>query len=229
MRIDATLACAAFSLCLCAWPVYALDVAAPRVTAANIANSGNGHGSPACVSCHGANGEGNPLTGFPRLAGLPSGYIERQLENFASGKRVNAIMTPIAQTLSPEERQAIAHYYAKVAAQGNHEPPQSTSPEAAALTPGEILAVRGRWSEDLPACSQCHGSGGQGVGDAFPPLNGQPSLYIENQLRDWQAGTRDPGPMGLMGGIAKKLTADDVKAVAAYLSALPQRTGAASP
>jgi cytochrome c553 len=229
MRIDATLACAAFSLCLGAWPVYARDVTTSRVTAAGIANAGNGHGSPACSSCHGANGEGNPLAGFPRLAGLPAGYIERQLENFASGKRANAIMMPIARTLCVGERQVIANYYAKLATQSNHEPAQSTSPNAASLMPGETLAVRGRWGEDLPACSQCHGSGGQGVGDTFPPLTGQPTLYIENQLRAWQSGTRDPGPMGLMGRIAKKLTADDVKTVAAYLGALPLRNGAASP
>jgi len=229
MRIDATLVCVAFGLWLGALPVHAGDVTAPRVTGASIANAGNGSGAPACATCHGANGEGNPALGAPRLAGLPVGYVERQLENFASGKRVNAMMMPIAKSLSLEDRQVIAGYYAKVPAQGNHEPAQSTSPNAAPFTPGEMLAVRGRWSEDLPACAQCHGSGGEGVGDSFPPLTGQPALYIEKQLRAWQMGTRDPGPQGLMGGIAKKLTADDVKAVATYLSALPLHNGAASP
>lgn len=234
MRVDATLACAAFGLWLGALPVYAIEVMAPRVTGASVANAGNGRGSPACATCHGANGEGNAAIGAPRLAGLPAGYLERQLENFGSGKRANAMMMPIAKSLSPEERRVIADYYAKVPTKGHQEPARSTSSESASpnatpLTPGETLAVRGRWSEDLPGCAQCHGSGGQGVGDSFPPLTGQPALYIENQLRAWQSGARDPGPLGLMGGIAKKLTADDVKSVAAYFSALPLHNRAASP
>ena len=228
MRVDATLACATLSLWLGALPVHAGDVTAPRVTGASMANAGNGHGAPGCATCHGASGEGNPALGAPRLAGLPAGYLERQLEIFANGKRANAMMMPIAKSLSSEEREVIADYYAKVPTQGNQEPAQSTSPNAGAPSPGETLAVRGRWSEDLPACAQCHGNDDQGVGDSFPPLTGQPALYIENQLRAWQSGSRDPGPLGLMGGIAKKLTADDVKAVAAYLSALPLHNGAAS-
>jgi thiosulfate dehydrogenase len=47
-------------------------------------------------------------------------------------------------------------------------------------------------------------------------LAGQPGSYIANQLRAWQNDQRDPGPQGLMGGIANKLTAADVAAVAAY-------------
>ena len=28
------------------------------------------NGAPACMTCHGANGEGNPAAGFPHLAGM---------------------------------------------------------------------------------------------------------------------------------------------------------------
>lgn len=78
------------------------------------------------------------------------------------------------------------------------------------------MATRGRWLDELPACIQCHGGDGGGVGANFPPLVGQPASYISNQLRAWQNGQRDPGPLGLMGAVAKKLSERDVAAVAGY-------------
>ncbi|HEY5264081.1 MAG TPA: c-type cytochrome, partial [Steroidobacteraceae bacterium] len=44
-------------------------------------------------------------------------------------------------------------------------------------------------------------------------------IYLENQLRAWQSGTRSAGPQGLMGGIAGKLSAADIHAVAAVFAA----------
>lgn len=40
-----------------------------------------------CQSCHGANGEGSQASNAPRLAGLQSWYIVRQLNNFRAGTR----------------------------------------------------------------------------------------------------------------------------------------------
>jgi cytochrome c553 len=64
-----------------------------------------------CANCHGSSGEGG-LTGAPRLAGLPQTYLVQQLAAYASGGRQHAVMTPIAQGLTPSEREAIAAYYA---------------------------------------------------------------------------------------------------------------------
>ena len=177
---------------------------------------GNGHGAPACVTCHGAHGEGIPANGFPRLAGLNTTYLMTQLDAFANGQRINPIMSPIAQTLSKEDRAAVATYYASL----NNE---ATVPVPVAVknSPGELLATKGRWSKGLPACVQCHGEMGSGVGTAFPALAGQSSVYIENQLRAWQKGTRAPGPLGLMKVIASKLSATDIHEVATYFSTLP--------
>ena len=40
-----------------------------------------------CVTCHGANGEGNTALNSPKIAGLPDWYVERQLHNFKNGIR----------------------------------------------------------------------------------------------------------------------------------------------
>lgn len=66
-----------------------------------------------CTSCHGANGQGGS-TGAPRLAGQPQAYLVRQLEAYASGQREHSVMTPIAKGLRPQEREAIAAYYARL-------------------------------------------------------------------------------------------------------------------
>ena len=182
---------------------------------ASIALSGNTRGVPACVTCHGASGAGGVANGFPRLSGLNADYLQTQLDAFANGQRRNAMMTPIAQILSPEERAALARYYSGLTIPTNPSPPPS--PE----TIGVQLALKGRWSNGLPACVQCHGATGAGVGRTFPALAGQSALYIENQLHAWQQGARAPGPMGLMKLIAAKLSAAEIKSVAAYFAALP--------
>ena len=65
-----------------------------------------------CAACHGARGEGNAQTGVPLIAGQIQAYLERQLAAFANGRRESRTMSPIAGALSPEERAAVAAYYA---------------------------------------------------------------------------------------------------------------------
>lgn len=181
-----------------------------------IALHGNDRGAVACVVCHGAHGEGIPANGYPRLAGLKAEYIQAQLEAFSSGQRSNAMMPAIAQALSHDERIAVANYYADL-----NDSATLPAPLAEINSAGERLAVQGRWSQSLPACTQCHGELGAGVGSIFPALAGQSSIYIENQLRAWQQGTRAAGPLALMTVVASKLTSADIHDVAAYFSALP--------
>jgi cytochrome c553 len=179
-----------------------------------IATQGTAKGIAACISCHGAKGEGNAAAGFPRLAGVSASYLSAQLAAFAAGKRQNPIMEPLAKLLSTNDRNAVATYFAtlppalEIKANGG----ESAKPSDI----GAWLANRGRWDQGLPACAQCHGPGGTGVGPTFPPLVGQPALYIASQLHGWKNGTRPPGPMALMSAVASKLSDTDITAVAAY-------------
>lgn len=196
------------------------------LSGATIASQGNGAGVPACASCHGAKGEGNAAAGFPRLAALPAGYLAEQLDAFASGARANPVMQPFVKGLTAPQRQAVAAYYGGLA-----DPlPQLAAPPDDSATPaqtGAWLATRGRWLDGLPACAQCHGPNGSGVGAHFPPLAGQPEAYLVAQLNAWKAGSRPPGPLGLMHAVAAKLSDTDIKAVAQYYAALPEQLHAA--
>jgi len=204
--------------------VSSLATAAHAASGQQIANSGTS-GAPACSSCHGDQGEGQPSSGFPRLAGLNAQYLEHQLSSFKDGTRKNDIMQPIAAALTDDERNAVAEYYA-----GLHPPKaEEALPDKALVAAGAALAAVGDWPKGLPGCSQCHGAGGLGVGHAFPQLAGQSASYIENELQAWKSGDRKNDPMGLMANVAKKLTDDQIKSVAAYYASLPVEAQSAHP
>jgi cytochrome c553 len=73
---------------------------------------GNGNGALPCAACHGAQAQGNPIIGAPKLAGLPAATITAALAQIATGQSGNAIMQSIARALSPEDVQAVALYVA---------------------------------------------------------------------------------------------------------------------
>ncbi len=176
----------------------------------------------ACITCHGAEGEGMAAAGFPRLAGLSAGYMRKQLADFASGARANPIMQPIAAALSAEEADAVT---AMLADKPGPEV-ERVGRTAAVEGPGETLALRGAWERNIPECVACHGPSGVGVGDAFPPLAGQSAQYLAAQLNAWRQGTRKNDPNDLMGHIARSLTDDEVKAVSAYFAGLTDQGAA---
>ncbi|WP_175838118.1 c-type cytochrome [Burkholderia anthina] len=187
-----------------------------------LATQGSTTGVAACIGCHGAQGEGNAAAGFPRLAGTNAAYLSAQLAAFADGSRQNPVMQPLAKLLSAHERDAVSAYFASLPA------PAAIAAGTASIEPantGAWLATRGRWSDGLPACAQCHGAGGLGVGTAFPSLVGQPAAYIAGQLNAWKHGTRAPGPMALMPMVAGKLSDADIDAVAAYYARGGATTG----
>lgn len=205
------------------WLALAWTSPTDAATAPALVSQGNGHGAPPCQSCHGTDGGGQAPAGFPRLAGLDAGYLRRQLDDYARGTRTNALMQPIAQALSADERGMVAAYYARLPVPAKA---AATKPaDGPADDTGATLATRGRWSARVPACEQCHGPGGVGVGANFPPLAGQPATYIQAQLKAWQQGTRRNDPLGLMQHLSRALSAQDIAAVAQWFAAQPLDTG----
>ena len=72
---------------------------------------------PACMSCHGATGKGNPLSGYPVLAGQHAAYTEQRLKDYRAGEKIandddvnGQIMADVAKYLSDEEIKAVASY-----------------------------------------------------------------------------------------------------------------------
>jgi len=174
----------------------------------------------ACFSCHGLDGSGSAAA--PRLAGLPPGYLLKQLEDYADGRRSHAPMSAIASALGPRDRREVAFYYASL-------PPRwrrQAAPGATAAV--ERLYHRGDPRRGLAPCASCHGIRGEGIGAANPPLAGQPAAYLEAQLQLWQVGKRRNDPRDLMLHISRRLRPDEAAGLAAYAARLPGSTAPAA-
>lgn len=170
----------------------------------------------ACAGCHGADGMGMAAVGFPRLAGLSAGYLAKQMGDFRSGARANPIMQPIAAALSDEEIDAVTRTLAAMPAPAYPRIGRAEKAEGS----GARLALRGAWERNIPECVSCHGPGGLGVGDTFPPLAGQSAQYLSAQLNAWRQGTRKNDPDDLMGHVARSLSDAEVTAVSDYFASL---------
>ncbi len=83
-------------------------------------SGGEGGARYACATCHGVRGEGNGFDA-PRLAGLPAGYLQKQMEDYATGLRPHEVMRDVARFLDSHERVRVANHYAAL-------PPQALSP-----------------------------------------------------------------------------------------------------
>lgn len=65
----------------------------------------------ACESCHGPNGEGEPVSGVPYLGGQYSHYISLQIQMFRQGYRKSQQMIVPAHNLSEQDITAVAAYF----------------------------------------------------------------------------------------------------------------------
>lgn len=173
-----------------------------------------------CGGCHGMDGN-SPDATFPRLAGQYAGYIVKQIKDFQSGNRANNdTMAAMAATVaSVQDAKDIGAYFEK---QKMADDPLTTVDKKLAEQ-GKKIFHEGNPATGLYACVNCHGERGKGKAkniSVFPRIGGQHRDYILKELADFQAGTRSNDPAGMMGDIAKKLSEDEKKAVAEYLSSL---------
>lgn len=171
-----------------------------------------------CAGCHNPDGN-SAIAANPKLAGQVEDYIAKQLHNFRapegnSDRRVNAIMTAMAATLSDDDVRNVAAYYSS----------QKLKPEATknkdSIELGQRLWRAGDPAKGLPACAGCHGPAGLGLPAQFPALAGQFAEYTEAQLRAFRAGERANDPNKMMRMIAIKMTDPEIKAVADYAAGL---------
>jgi cytochrome c553 len=161
-----------------------------------------------CAGCHGMNGAGRPAGGYPAIAGQPQAYLERQLEAYADGRRPDAVMSPLAQRLTAEERTRLAAHFS---AQN-----QPAARAAAQAGRGRILATSGDNELRVQACQNCHGPGGSGRAPYMPYLAGLHRGYLRAELLDFRSGARRTDPSGAMSIIAQHLTEQDIAALAAH-------------
>jgi cytochrome c553 len=170
----------------------------------------------ACAACHGMDGNSSDAQ-YPKLAGQNESYIVRQLMNFKSGSRTNAIMQGMAAPLTPQDMHDIGAYFAS----------QKSLPGVTDDTlagPGGKLFREGNPEREIPACMSCHGPDGHGnPGAVYPQLAGQHADYVQKQLQGWHDGDNSWGSdphAQIMPAIAQRLTAQDIAAVASYVEGL---------
>lgn len=157
-----------------------------------------------CSYCHGETGN-SKRKHIPNLAGQNPLYLFHSFEKFASGERVDFVMSKLAKNLSLEERVNIAVYFS----QQKVNPPEG-APNPALHKSGEKIFKT--------TCTGCHGAHAEGM-ETMPRLAGQPDEYIRKALTRFREN--DPSRAGsVMIGVASHLSAADVEALAAYLSQL---------
>jgi cytochrome c553 len=166
-----------------------------------------------CSSCHGPGGHSISST-FPRLAGQQKDYLIAQLTAFRDHTRADphaqTYMWGMAARLSNSTIAALAAYYS---AQSPVPGTPDSSPEAQA---GRKIYTQGIPSENVPACTLCHGEKGQGNA-TIPRLGGQHSAYIERQLEAFASKAR---ANEIMHENSKNLTPEQIRDVAAYVRSL---------
>jgi cytochrome c553 len=190
------------------------DIVNGRAVAVGAAGLGAGG---ACFSCHGLDGTGDGSGAFPRLTGQGSFYLYKQLKDYASGSRQNLIMGPIARALSDREMQDVSAYYASLEAPYG---PRPQPVDGRLLQRGAALSAVGSAEQGIQACVNCHGPAGTGMPPSFPYLAGQYGTYIRITLEDWRQGRRINDAQGVMADIAKRMSPEDVDAVALYFESV---------
>lgn len=215
--------------------VFAADAAANiRADAANgqvIFNEGKGDAS-ACVGCHGEKGLGMDAMGAPRLANIGQVYIVKQLANFANDLYVpsgmGAVMNGIGKALSDQDRRDVAAYLESLEYEIESSDLKALAADGIKVgkpEQGKILVSKGIKGR-VPACQDCHGFNGRAP--HIPALNQQKFTYLVNQLNNYRDGTRTSDPkvnkIGIMQGIAKKLSPENIADIAAFLSTAPRIT-----
>jgi cytochrome c553 len=164
-----------------------------------------------CAACHTVDGSrGSPAN--PILAGQHPEYLVKQLQEFKSGKRKNAIMAGFAATLSEDDMRNVAAFYASKSAK----PGAAKDKDLAAL--GEKIHRGGIPDRNIPACAGCHSPSGAGIPSQYPRVAGQHADYTEAQLLAFRSGAR--GNSAQMTAIAAKMNDREIKAAADYLAGL---------
>ena len=189
----------------------ALTAVAPTMAAGN-ASAGKDKAAM-CAACHGMDGN-SPTNMFPKLAGQGEAYLVKQITEFKTGARKNAMMAPMVAGLSDQDIADLSAYFSS----------QKVTPGAVSeelVEAGQSLYRGGNKESGVPACMACHGPTGAGVPAAkWPALSGQYATYTEAQLNAFADGSRDNDPSSMMRDIASKMTADEIKAVSAFVSGL---------
>lgn len=167
--------------------------------------------SQVCAACHGEDGNSSSPAN-PKLAQQHPEYLIKQLQDYKSGKRANAIMTGLASTLSDDDMRNISYWLASKPIT----PGFASDKEIVAL--GERIYRGGVAERKIAACASCHSPNGAGMPSQYPRLAGQHADYTALQLTQYRDGIRKNNLQ--MSQVAANMNDRDIKAVSDYIAGL---------
>ena len=164
-----------------------------------------------CAACHGDDGNSTVPT-QPTLAQQFPEYTAKQLHEFKSGKRTDAIMQAMAAPLSDADIRNISAWL------GQQKAKPGFAKDADLIKTGQSIYRGGLANRKIPACAACHSPNGAGIPSQYPRLAGQFAEYTAKQLKDF--GDNSRANSDVMHDIAIYMTASEIDAVSDYISGL---------
>jgi cytochrome c553 len=157
-----------------------------------------------CAGCHGEYGEGGKDGEYPRLAGMPSNFIAKQLHLFRERARPNLAMVEYVdhRQMPDDDIQDIARYLSGIRLKTKLPAVDEKAPDFDAYarlleskrlmqiprSPGDVATGRKLYHKE---CASCHGR--EGWGDeqkAVPMLAGQYTNYLWRQVEKYRKRIR---------------------------------------
>ena len=164
-----------------------------------------------CAACHGADGN-SAIAANPKLSQQHPEYLVKQLQEFKSGKRNNAVMKGFATALSDDDMRNIAYWLTSKPAKAGF------AKDKDLVAMGERIYRGGIADRQIAACAGCHSPNGAGIPAQYPRLSGQHADYTAAQLVMFRDGSR--GNSAQMTQVAAKLNDKEIKAVSDYIAGL---------
>jgi cytochrome c553 len=175
-------------------------IAAPAITTPAMAADDIEAKAQVCAACHGENGvPADPKT-TPIIWGQQANYLYKELHDYHSGDRTNAIMSPLIKTFGLEDLRKVANYFAAKTWPAHQGGPAGGSPP-----------------EKITMCRACHGQNFEG-GAPAPRLAGLSYEYLAAAMNSFADGHRTNNLD--MPGFMKALTQSERDAMARYLAGL---------
>jgi len=195
---------------LAVFPASFAAQGAPAPAKADLAK-GEAKFAAVCAACHGADGN-SAIPANPKLAQQHPQYLAKQLQEYKSGQRGNAVMKQFASDLSEEDMKNISAWLASKQSKAGF----AKDKELVAL--GERIYRGGVAERQIAACAGCHSPNGAGIPAQYPRLSGQHADYTASQLMSFRDGTRKNSlPMSQ---VAARLNDREIKAVADFIAGL---------
>jgi cytochrome c553 len=170
----------------------------------------------ACTMCHGARGLSQADS--PNLAGQYETAMYKELQDYKTGARVNAVMSPRVAGLSDQDMRDLAAYFAYLPRLPGYHPTGDVVPPR--------IVTSGAPLRNIAPCGACHGTIAYKAGAAW--LEGQSPVYLKAQLEAFASGERRNDISEQMRNIARNMTKDEIEASAEYYAHQPPVAGTGS-